>query len=253
MNKYFKFSKYIALFFLVFIFSCSIKDKPYRIGIDRTFYPEDFEGQGSYVYGFVEEVLLDIAKDQKIEFLTIEANWDTKYSFLENDRFDAIFSSLDPYNFNVAKYDFSNTFLPTGPVLITYKQSKIKSMMDLSNRHVGVIRGNNSSLILEKNPEIFIEPYDSIVEMLDDMIDNNIDAAVADFIPANKYIIDLYSTRFAILYPPLTKSGIKMITKKDQNAELLKIFNRGLKNLQRDNKLNEIKNKWGLPLLEKGS
>src|SRR5579862_3354474 len=99
-----------AFFFIaicaLFLHGCgcdhSVSRSAIKIGVDSNWYPLAFGAQNSYVNGFTEELLLDIARQSGLEFEKIPANWDAIFEGLKQGRYQAVLSSLPPYEFNTA-------------------------------------------------------------------------------------------------------------------------------------------------------
>jgi len=66
--------KIIVCLLLFVLFSCEDGSKPYSIAIDKNWYPIVLNGQESLVNGFFSEVLLQIAKNKKIEISLVDTN-----------------------------------------------------------------------------------------------------------------------------------------------------------------------------------
>jgi ABC-type amino acid transport substrate-binding protein len=238
--------KKIFVFFIFFIlFSCQDSSKPYTIAVDKNFYSITLDGQRSNLNGFINDLLLEIAKIKKIEISLVDANFDNIYDNLYKGKYDAIFSSIDPYNFNLAKYDFSKDVLKTGFALVLPINSKSKSLDELTNTHIGYIKGSQSVYILQKYLNIFIEGYDSIPQMLDDIVSMQLEGALVPVLLANKYVFDLYQNDLKISFPLLDDESIKIITIKDKNKAFLKLFDSALDKLAKNHTLDNLKKKWG--------
>jgi ABC-type amino acid transport substrate-binding protein len=82
--------------------------------------------------------------------------------------------------------------------------------------------------------------------MLEDIIETKIEAAILSVIPAYKYVSDLFSN-LKIIHPPINDQAIRLVTLKNQNEDLLRLFNSSLKKLEKSGKIKELKVKWGLP------
>lgn len=239
--------KFILCLCLFFCLACSDRSKPYLIAIDKQWYSIALNGQQEYLNGFISELLLEIAKENKIEIKLISVNWNDILDGLVLNKYQAVFSALVPYNFNKAKYDFSNDIIKTGYVLIVEKHKKFKNLKDLKNKHVGYIRGEASLEILQKYTDIFDEVYDFIPTMLGDITITKIEGALLSVIPAYRYVSDLFYDELKIIEPPINDQAIRLITLKNQNNDLLEIFNDTLRKLERKGKIKELLIKWGLP------
>ena len=179
----------IILCLLLLLVSCkgTVK-KPYTIALDKSFYSIVLNGQKANLYGFLSDILLEIAKIKKVEFELIDANWDDIFADLDRQKFQGIFSNLEELNFNIAKYDFSKDIIKTGIVMITAIDAKYQSLDDLTQKHVGYLRNSPALDVLQKQNDIFITPYDAVPTMLNDLIQDNIQAALLYVIGAYKYI-----------------------------------------------------------------
>jgi len=235
----------IATLFLV---SCAEKTKPYSIALDKSWYSLALNGQEANLNGFINDLLLEISKEKKIHFEIIDNNFDELTLDLKKKKYEAILSPLEPYNFNKAKYNFSSSIIKTGFVLTIAKESNYKSLKDMINEHVGYISDTGSVIFLQKFANIFEEPYISLPTMLDDIVNGNIEGAILSIIPAYKYVSDLYQNQLKIILPPLNDQAIRLVTLKDQNQDLLNLFNASLNQMEKNNRLKELKKKWSLPL-----
>jgi len=216
-----------------------------RIGIDPNWYPVDFGTQTSYVNGFTEDLLLEIALYSGIEFERMPANWDNLLDGLREKKYDAVLTSLPPYEYNRAKYDFSGNFLDLGPVLIVPADVQ---EMDLDNPKgglVGIISGASTVFELEKHPGVIIRNFDSIPDLLNAVVAGAVDAALLDRIPAVNYVGDLYAGKLKIVGSPLTEAGLHLVAPK-RNARLVGLFNSSLDRLKKNKTLDTLLKKWQL-------
>lgn len=235
----------IALLFLV---ACAgKKTKPYSIAMDKSWYSLALNGMEANLNGFISDLLLEITKEKKIYFEVVDSNFDDLTLNLKKKKYDAILSSIEPYNFNKAKYDFSKEIIKTGFVLVTLKNANYKSLEGMTNKHVGYIAEAGSVIFLQQYADIFEEPYISVPTMLDDIVDGNLEGAILSIIPAYKYISDLYQNELKIASSPINDVAIRLITLKDQNQNLLDLFNSSIAQMEKNNKLKELKKKWSLP------
>ncbi len=217
-----------------------------RIGIDPNWYPIDFGRQESYVNGFTEDVLLEIARYSGIEFQRIPANWDNLLDGMKEKKYDAVLTSLPPYDFNNAKYDFSTNFLDLGPVLIVPVDTQHFDLSKMGGELVGVIIGDPSVLILQKYPETIIRNYNSIPELLTALVNGEIEGALLNRIPAVSYVRDLYAGKLKIASAPLTDAGLHLVAVKGKHHHLIQLFNKSLDHFKKKKKLQSLLQKWEL-------
>lgn len=238
----------LILSFLLLLLAASCGNGPrgaMRIGVDANWYPLNFGPQTSYVNGFTEDMLIEMARYSGIEFERIPANWDTLVDGLREKKYDAILTSMQPYIFNKAKYDFSTNFLDLGPVLIVPVAATQTKLSKMEGMLIGIIAADPAVLILEAHPTIIIRNYPTIPDLLNAVANNEIQGALLDRIPAVNFTNDLYSGKLKIATDPLTDKGLHLVANKDQ-ANVVRIFNKNLDALKRKKTLNALLKKWQL-------
>jgi ABC-type amino acid transport substrate-binding protein len=244
----------LLLFSVVLCAACGSSKSPgkkgHRIGIDPSWRPLNFEELQPYVNGYTEEVLIHVAQSSRIQIEKVRANWDTLLDGLHRGEYDALLTSMPPYAFNTARYDFSSDYLLLGPVIVTGIRSKYSELSQLSGELVGVLTGDPAVLLIEKFPEIVIRNFDSIPDALDAVVSGEIEAAVIDRLPAVNYVNDLYSETLRVASEPLTSMGLHLITLKGRDARLLETFNKALARMQKKGKLSDLQRKWNLGAAE---
>lgn len=217
-----------------------------RIGVDSTWAPIDFEELQPYVNGYVEEFLLEVARYSGLEFEKVPANWDTLFDGMREGKYDAVLSSMPPYVFNAAKFDFSENFLDLGPVLITSSDESYKNLSSLSGELVGVLSDSPTVLLIERHPKIIIRSYSSIPDVLNAIVDGEIEAALLDRLPAVAFVRDLYAGKLKIASDPLTDVGLHLVTPKGKMHRLMQSFNNALSTFKKKKKLEAFQKKWNL-------
>jgi len=217
-----------------------------RVGVDSSWYPLDFGNETNNVNAFSTELLTTIGHLEKIPFVKIGVNWNDLMEGLQKDKYEAILSSMPPYIFNETQFDFSDVYLPLGPVLVVTESSKIDSIDNLSGKEIAVISGSTSALILEKSPGVLIRYYDSIPTALNDILTQTINGALIDVLHAVSYCRDLYKGQLKIVTRPLNNEGLRLVSKHNAAPALIKGFNEGLRKMKKNGSYNTLLKKWGM-------
>jgi ABC-type amino acid transport substrate-binding protein len=225
---------------------CSRERTVLRLGIDPTWFPFNFDGQQPFVNGFIEDLLQEVANYSGMRIERIEANWDSLLDGLREKRYDAVLTSIPPYNFNVAKYDFSKNVLDLGPVLIVQEGSKAAGLDELSHELVGIVASGDASLILQKHADVLMRSFSSIPAMLDSLTDGEIKGALLDRLLASSYVRDLYSGTLKVSGKPLSAKGLHLAVLKGQQKHALELFDKSLDHLQKKKKMQGLLVKWQL-------
>jgi len=213
-----------------------------KVGIDPNWYPLDFGTQTSYVNGFTEELLMEVAHYSGMRFELISTNWDSLFEGLKEKRYDAILTSMPPHEYHVAQYDFSMNFLDLGPVLVIREGGKRDALDRMDGELVGVVTNDPAETLVAKHPAIIIRSYSSVPELLNAVVEGDIEAAVLGRIPAVNFVGDLYASKLKIVGKPMTDQGLHLVALKGKG----KSFNRHLESLQKRRILDRLLKKWSL-------
>lgn len=243
--------RWLSLFIAIFLASCSCssngaKRGVVRIGVDPTWSPLSFDELQPYVNGFTEDFLLDFSKYSGMEVVKVAANWDNLLDGLREGQYDAVLCSLPPYNFNMAKYEFSKNYLELGPVLITPSNAHFTDLDQMNGELVGVISGDPAVLVVQKYPEVIIRNYNSIPDVLNAVASGDIEAAVLDRLPASNYVRDFYAGKLKIAASPMSEVGLHAVTLKGKSDRFLRLFNQNLEQMQKKKSLDSLQKKWSL-------
>ncbi len=224
---------------------CGKDKRAFRIGVDPNWYPLDFDAQQQYVNGFMEELFIEIASYSGMNIERVETNWDSLLDGMNEKRYDAVLTSIPLYNFNIAKYEFSQNVLDLGPVLLTTVKSGVKGLDDLGNEMVGVVAGDSTEQLLQKHPEILMRSYASTMEMLDALEKSEVEAALLGQLQASAYVRDLYAGKLKVVGKPLSPKGIHLAVLKGSQERRLELFDQSLSHLKKG-RMKELLVKWQL-------
>lgn len=241
--------RYLLLLLAFFFTGCGCGGQNprtvYRVGIDPNWGPLDFGNQQPYVNGYTEELLLQMARYHGVAFKKSTGDNAKLIAGLKKGRYDAVLTSMPPYEFNKAKFDFSQNFLNTGLVLVMNEEAKYSDLSDLSDELVGIVTNSPAALIVEKNPKVIIRTYSSIPETLDAIVAGEIEAAVLPRLPVFAYVRDLYNEKLKIAPEPLTKEGLHAIAKKGSGS-FIRMFNKSIERMKKKHSLESLEKKWQL-------
>lgn len=231
---------------LCICFGCSKTNTHKKVGVDSSWFAANFGAMTSSVNGFVEDLLIEIAQLEEIEFKKVPANPDTLYAGLDNHSYDVVLSTLPMYSYNCAKYDFSSAILPSGFVLIVPKNSPIKSIKKLENQTVGFVMGEMVVDFIDEKPFLRRKNYLTERQLLEGLSIGEVSCAVASFVKVKKIVNDLYEDELKIITPAFSNDAIRFIGKKDSQKEFLEIFDKALDTLHRNKRIKALEEKWGL-------
>lgn len=217
-----------------------------RVGVDPFWFPLDLGNRNNNVNAFSTELLTEIGRMEKIPFVRVNVNWNDLMEGLQKDQYEAILSSMPPYIFNKSSFDFSDIYLPLGPVLVVPVQSKIHSLDDLNGREIAVISGSTSVVVLKRSQGVLIRYYDSIPNALNDILLGHVDGAMIDILTAVAFCRNIYQGELTIATGPLNDEGLRLITKHKAAPDLIKGFNEGLARMKKEGSYFKLLDKWAL-------
>lgn len=246
-------TRFLSLNFLLlsfctlFLSSCGEFNNPsYEIAVDPFSICSDFNGQNNNVLGFSTELLNIVSRNEKLSLSLLYTNGDSLFSGLDSNTYQGVLSSLQPYNFNRQQYDFSEIYLPTGPVLVLPTSSPYRSLEDIQGKQIAVLANSPAILLLENYPKILISICNSTGDLINKLQSGQVVGALLPLLIAKNYTEEAFKTQFTVASPPLTNEGLRLITKKNKNPLLLKKFNKELDAMKKNGKDELLLSKWKL-------
>lgn len=248
MFYFVKLLKNFLLFLLVGLFvSCGSMWRPtFSVGIDPTFFPLEFMNKEPYVFGFIDELLKEIGKRERVNFVRVMMNWDNLQQGLDKKAYDGMISAMMPTIPTEEKYSFSDLIIPTGPVLIMRQEAKVKNFSDLNNQEIAVLQGSTGQFVMERLPDIYMRFYNNTGNALLEVAQGVYDGATVPYQAGYSYIKNLYRGELKIVTAPLTQEGLRMVGLKGGDERFLTAFNRGLEQLRQEGRYRELLEKWSL-------
>lgn len=236
----------IFLFLAIALLSCEAKGKTYRIGIDPSYFPAPLGGKEGNVYAFSRELLREISREEGVSFETIVVPWDALVDGLKKKKYDAMLSSISPRMSLQETYSFSKPFLSIGPVLVLKQEVLVTSPHSLKGKEISVGSRNQEALLIEKYSGVNVHYYDSIPDAFEEIITDQIDGILIDYLQAISYIQHLHREKIKIATPPLSDLGLRLLSLVGEQQDLLTAFNRGLSKLQDNGTYEKLLKKWEL-------
>ncbi len=244
------FAKLFVFCSLFFLWGCgsSSSSSNYEIAIDPSWAPLNFQERQNNVLGFTTELLTQVSRQEKISVSLLNTNWDSLFEGLNDQKYQAVLSSLYPYNFNLDLYSFSEPFLELGPVLIVPMEASDRSLEALSGKAIGAIAGSPEILLLEKDPTLLIRTYATVPEALNDLVSGSIQGAILPALTASAYVNHLYFRKLMIVSGPLNEEALRLITLKGTSPELIEKFNKALDHMKKNGDYEKLLSKWNLAI-----
>ena len=230
---------------MLFLPSCGSKSSTgYTVAIDPSFFPLNIQGKEGKVYVFMHDLLSTIADVEGIQIKKVNVAWDQVLSSVREGNVDGAVTMLMPYSFNKENYSFSHRVLHTGPSLIVPKSSKVKGIPDLDKGVLYVPDNTQRQFVMSDAPDVSTRVYEFVPQVLDRILREDGSGALVETVQAISYVNDLYGDTLKIAKGPIGDEGLRVITKKGENAALIDAINSGLEKLKLDGTYEKLARKW---------
>ncbi len=231
----------------------------YKIATDVAFAPFEYQAASGEYEGIDIELLDAIAKDQGFEYELDPVGFDAALQNVQSGQADGVIAGMSITDERKEVFDFSDSYYDSTVCVAVSADSDVKSMEDLKDQAVATKTGTMSA----KWAESMKDQYQYVMEghefkdsdiMYQDVTAGNSKACFEDT-PVMSYAISRYTetsgkegVNLKIISEAQTPSDFAtpygFAVKKGQNAELLKKFNDGLKNIKANGTYDKIVNKY---------
>lgn len=228
--------------------SDSAGDKTYRIATDTTFAPFEFTNESGEFVGIDVDLLDAIAEDQGFDYTLDSIGFDAALAAVESGQADGFIAGASITSERQKKFDFSDKYYDSTVCAAVKADNAATSLDDINGSTVAVKTGTMSASWAESIADQYalnLTYFDDSAMMYQAV---NSGSAVACF---EDYPVMAYGVS--------QDNGLKLLVesddddyatpygfgvKKDANAELLKMFNEGLKDIQKNGTYDKIVAKY---------
>lgn len=219
-----------------------VEVKKYKIATATYLAPFEFQNDfGEYV-GIDIDLLKAIAIDQGFTYELVPMTFNEIMEALTNGEVDGGIAGIIITEERKKRYDFSEPYFDSGMVLATKaSRQDINSFEDLKNKTVAVLRGSQAEIFAESIKDqygFWVESFDEIKDIYQDVLTGNSSALLDDY-PTTGYYIS-QGLEIKKVSDVVNEYQYGFAVPKGESAELLEKFNRGLENMKRYGKYQEI-------------
>ncbi|HEX2953560.1 MAG TPA: basic amino acid ABC transporter substrate-binding protein [Bacillota bacterium] len=236
---------FITLAVLVLAFSSfALAAKPVlRVGTDATYAPfETIDESGKYV-GFDMEFIQMVADQMGMTLEMHNIGWDGIIPGLNNGNYDCLISAMTITSERKKSIDFSIPYFSIRQAIVVKQgNNKIKGPKDLIGKTVAVQNGTTGDLYASKIKNIKMKRFDANPQAVQELLNNNADAAVMD---------DMVAFHAVKTNKGLKVIEIKKVDKEDYgigikkgNDALVNKINKAIKALKKNGKLDALVKKY---------
>ncbi|MBR4015681.1 MAG: transporter substrate-binding domain-containing protein [Anaerotignum sp.] len=216
--------------------------KKYIIATDTTFAPFEFQNEAGEFVGIDIDLLAAIAEDQGFEYELNSLGFKAAVQALEAGQADGVIAGMSITEDRKEKFDFSEPYFDSGVVMgIAADNEEIKGYEDLAGKKVAVKIGTEGQTFAESIKDQYgfetVTFNDSSAMYMDVIVGNSV-ACFEDY-PVMGYGI-AQGVKLKMVTEKEQGSSYGFAVGKDQNTELLEMFDAGLANLKENGKYQEI-------------
>ena len=220
--------------------------KKYVIATDTAFAPFEFTNDKNEFVGIDIDILDAIAEDQGFTYELSALGFDAALLAVQSGSADGVIAGMSITEARKEKFDFSQPYYDADVTMAVAQGSTIASYEDLKDQKVAVKTGTNGAdyakSIAEQYGFTVVEFKDSPT-MYQDVVLGNTVACFEDY-PVMAYSIKQGAKMQIPEGMTAAGSSYGFAVSKDKNAELLKMFDKGLENIKKNGKFQEIVDKY---------
>ncbi len=212
----------------------------YRVGIDTTYPPFEYEVDGKYV-GIDVDLITAIAEDQGFEVKLEAMDFKGIIPALQAGQLDIAMGGMSITEERKEVVDFTDPYFDAGVSLVANKENtEIQSVEDLKGKKVAVKKGTvgaNYAESIVNDIGFEIIQFDDSPSMFLEVQNGNAAALFEDY-PVISYAIAQQDLGLQVVGDRLNDDQYGIGVLKGKNQELLEKINTGLKKLKREWKIS---------------
>lgn len=220
----------------------SDKKKVYKVGVDTTYPPFEFEEGGEYK-GIDIDIINAIAKDQGIEIELSPMDFGGIIPAMQAGQLDIAIAGMSITDDRKKVVDFSEPYFDAGLTLVVKKGNiDIKTVDDLKGKKVAVKKGTTGATFAAANAEekgFEVIQFNDSPAMFQEVSNGNADALIEDY-PVIAYAVAQKDLGLELVGDRLNGDQYGIAVLKGENEEVLEKINNGLKELKENGKYDEI-------------
>ncbi len=217
----------------------------YKIGIDVTYPPFEFEKGGKTV-GIDVDLINAIAKDQDFKVKLEAMDFSGIIPAMQAGQLDVGMGGMSITDERKKKVDFSDPYFDAGLTVVVKKDSSIKSIDDLKGKKLAVKNGTTGAKFATDNADKYgyeVVQFNDSPSMFQEVSNGNADALIEDY-PVITYAIAQQDLKLKTVGDRLNGDQYGISVMKGKNQDLLKKINKGLENLKKNGEYDKIIDKY---------
>jgi polar amino acid transport system substrate-binding protein len=223
---------------------CTPKTMKYIVATDATWPPFEYvDEETKEIVGFDIDLMTAIAEEAGIEIEFANVAWDPLLAGMALCQYDAAISAMTITEERKEQFLFSDPYFYAGQIITVHiDNTEIANKYDLPGKVVGAQIGTTGSFEVEKIGGATLKTYDDIGLAMQDLMNKQIDAVVADNPLALGYVGE-NPDKLKTVGDVFTDENYGIAVCKT-NPDLLEKINEGLKAVKEEGLIGELVEKW---------
>lgn len=218
---------------------CGKSQSVLKVGTDAAYAPFEYIDKDGNYAGFDIELILMIADELDMTLELQNIGWDGIIPGLMNGNYDCLISAMTITEERLKQIDFSEPyFVIKQAIVVKENNTIINGMADLTGKTIAVQNGTTGDLYASEIPGVAMKRYDNNPLAVQDLINNNADAAVMDDLVAYDTIKNISGLKVIEVDEAIEETyGIGV---KKGNDDLLEKINDAIDTLKSNGQLDEL-------------
>lgn len=219
----------------------------YIIATDTTFAPFEFTNEQNEFVGIDLDILDAIAKDQGFDYELQPLGFDAAVAALESGQADGVIAGMSITPDRQKKYDFSEPYYDSTVCAAVKADNPATTLDDIKGSDVAVKNGTQSAAWAESIKDEYqlnLTYYDDSAIMYQAVNSGNAVACFEDYPVMSYGVSQNNGLKLLVEEKDEFATPYGFAVRKGENAELLEMFNAGLKNIKENGTYDEIVAKY---------
>ncbi len=215
------------------------------LGLDENFPPMGFTDKDGEIVGFDIDVARQVCSRLGVELVTKPIDWSEKERLLNDGTIDCIWNGMSVTPERAETMCLSEPYMKNEMIFMIPQESDARGTMDLPGKTIGVQEGSTAQEILEAADfykDIEVVTFSDNIEMLGQLDEGNLDAALVDSVVAY-YYTSISDEPYFVLPDSLSEEKIAIGFRKD-DVELRNRVQQIISDMKADGMLAIISTKW---------
>jgi len=218
----------------------------YKVGIDTTYPPFEFEVDGEYT-GIDIDIITAIAKNQGFEIEFDAMDFGGIIPAMQANQLDIAIAGMSITDERKEVVDFSDAYFEAGLILVVdEKTTDVKGIEDMKGKTIAAKNGTTGAKFAQENESEYgykLVLFDDSPSMFQEVQNGNADALIEDY-PVIAYAISQNSLGLQTVGERLNGDQYGIAVLKGEQADVLKKINEGLQDLRDSGEYDKILDKY---------